>query len=225
MADPLALARTVLGRTEKEAAVKEYLKNGGVNLDPATQAWCASFVNSTLAQSGLPTAGVDAMSFKKYGDPVLTPRPGDIGVFARGDDPTHKGWEGHAGFSTGETDQYGDPMLISGNANDMVLEHPIDPNRLIGWRRPPGVEEPSLPDTMAASVSPDLRQAIDRTDLSRSLPTFDPRRMSNDGGSPIGRVGGAITPSIVGGFRKQRDTAERDRQAELAKLMASRVGT
>jgi uncharacterized protein (TIGR02594 family) len=218
MAQPLDLARSMIGHTEKEAAIKEYLKNGGVNLDPETQAWCASFVNATLQQSGLPTGGIDAMSFKKYGDPVVTPRPGDIGVFKRSD-PNAASWQGHAGFYSG-TDDYGDPILVSGNANDQVMEHSIDSDRLIGWRRPPGVKEPSLPETLAAAVGPETQGAIDRTDYSRNRPApMGPVMTANDS-SPFGRVGAMITPSIVGAFRKKRDRE----QQQLAAMLAATMG-
>ncbi len=59
---PYDIAQTQLGLNEKKnaAALKDYLETGGVNLDPATTAWCAAFVNSSLAQAGLPGTGSPA---------------------------------------------------------------------------------------------------------------------------------------------------------------------
>ena len=170
MANLLERGRTMLGRGEQEAALDDYLHNGGVNLDPATQAWCASFVNATLAQEGFPKAKANARSFEKYGDPVLTPRAGDIGVFAREEDPKHIGWEGHAAIATGESDMFDNPVVLSGNANDMVMEHAIDPNRLIGWRRPPGMQEPP---TRQPLLSPQQQAAV--PDAARGLDTVSQR--------------------------------------------------
>jgi uncharacterized protein (TIGR02594 family) len=203
--NPFDVGMAMIGTPETDAAVKEYLANGGVNLDPATQAWCAAFVNSTLKQSGLPQSSANsALSFKSYGDPVITPRRGDIGVFARHEDPTHSNWEGHAGIYSGVSDPTGDPVILSGNANDRVLMHPIESGRLIGWRRPPGVQEPALPETLASAVSPDVNALVASTDRSRGLGSLNQRMEPPTPRSAVDTVGGVTTPSIAASIRRAR---------------------
>jgi uncharacterized protein (TIGR02594 family) len=219
MADPLTIGRTVLGHTEKEAIVKEYLRNGGVNLDPETQAWCAAFVNSTLAQAGLPTGGNAAQSFLDYGEPVWQPHPGDIGVFARHEDPQHKDWKGHAGFYEG-TNQYGDAVLLSGNAGDAVMEHSIDDDRALGYRRLPGRKDPPLPDILSAAVSPEVRRGMETVDYGGGH--MLEQRIAPET-SPVDEIGGTTTPSIAGAYRKKKfwDNYERD-QNSIASVFENR---
>ena len=50
------MAKTVLGYGEGKdrAALIDYMKTGSQNIDPANRAWCASFINASLAQAGYP---------------------------------------------------------------------------------------------------------------------------------------------------------------------------
>jgi len=71
-ADPQAIdiAGSALGlnETTKKAALQEFLANGGQNLDPATTAWCAAFVDATLAQAGKQGTGkLNARSYLDWG--------------------------------------------------------------------------------------------------------------------------------------------------------------
>lgn len=130
-------AKGMLGMSEHQqlAAITDYLKTGGQNLDPATQAWCAAFVNATLQQSGLPgTNSPAARSFLKYGQSVDTPQPGDLAVFSRGDP---NGPLGHVGFFQGYSEDGKSIKVLGGNQDDAVSvkEYPV--SRLLGFRRPP----------------------------------------------------------------------------------------
>lgn len=136
MANPLDIARTVLGKTEgrDRAAIMDYLTTGGVNLDPATLAWCAAFVNSTLQQAGIEGTGSNmARSFLKWGEPVEgMPQPGDIGVWPRGDP---NGPYGHVGFVESVDPKTGTVNLLAGNQGNAVSERPYQMANALGFRR------------------------------------------------------------------------------------------
>ena len=115
-------AAQLLGKNEKvnTAQINSFLQQGGVNLNSATTAWCAAFVNSALAQMGIKGSGsMSATSFAKWGvqvDPSDI-RGGDVLVESRGRAPGETG--GHVGFATGQV-RVGDQgqlqaQMLSGN--------------------------------------------------------------------------------------------------------------
>jgi len=128
------LAGRQLGMNENEQrdALKKYMKDGGVGLDPAVTAWCAGYVNSSLAQAGMQGTGSNmARSFMNWGTGVSDPRKGDIAVFSRGDP---KGPYGHVGFFEGY-DKDGNIIVLGGNQNDAVSRQTYAAERLLGFRR------------------------------------------------------------------------------------------
>jgi uncharacterized protein (TIGR02594 family) len=132
-----------LGMNERDqnAALQEFMRNGGQNLDPAVTAWCAAFVNASLAEAGLPgTNSLAARSFMDWGVPVDQPRPGDLAVFSRGDP---NGWQGHVGFFAGYADD-GRINVLGGNQGNAVSVAPYDASRLLGFRRAEGEPAPQL---------------------------------------------------------------------------------
>jgi uncharacterized protein (TIGR02594 family) len=104
--------------------IKEYLRNGGVNLDPATTAWCSAFVNSSLQQQGIRGSGsAVATSFLNWGQTATGGiERGDVLVQARGRAPGQTG--GHVGLATGETRTTTSGQqqieMLSGNKSDAV---------------------------------------------------------------------------------------------------------
>lgn len=135
-ADPQAvdIAGSALGlnETTKKAALQEFLANGGQNLDPATTAWCAAFVDATLAQSGKQGTGkLNARSYLDWGQEVSEPQVGDVAVFSRGDP---NGWQGHVGFFKGYNED-GTINVLGGNQSDSVSVQPYSADRLLGFRR------------------------------------------------------------------------------------------
>lgn len=135
--NPMELAATLLGKNEvpDNAAIQDYLRTGGVNLDPATTAWCAAFVNSTLAQSGIKGTGSNmAKSFLQFGTGVDTPERGDIAVFSRGDP---NGPYGHVGFFD-SINPDGTIRVLGGNQGNAVSYSNYPANRLLGYRRAGG---------------------------------------------------------------------------------------
>ena len=128
----LAGAQMGLNERDQNAALSEYMANGGVNLDPAVTAWCAAFVNASLAQAGQEGTGSNmARSFMEWGQPVDTPQPGDVAVFSRGDP---NGPYGHVGFFQGYDDN-GNIRVLGGNQGDSVSVASYGADRLLGFRR------------------------------------------------------------------------------------------
>jgi uncharacterized protein (TIGR02594 family) len=135
--DAFQLAARQIGLNERDqnAALQDYLSTGGVNLDPATTAWCAAYVNATLAQTGQKGTGSNmARSFLDWGTGVSDPQKGDLAVFRRGDP---NGPYGHVGFFDGYN-QDGTIRVLGGNQGDGVSIASYSPDDLLGFRRGEG---------------------------------------------------------------------------------------
>jgi uncharacterized protein (TIGR02594 family) len=213
---PIDIARSILDTPEQDPRIREYLRNGGVNMDPATQAWCAQFVNATLAQAGLKGTGSGAArSFLNYGDPVLSPRQGDIAVFARQEDTPENRALGHAGFYE-STDPYGRFNILGGNQGDAANIMPIEPDRLLGFRRPPGTPEEKLPDVLATAVSPGVAKGISAVDYSKGINRTDQTRPE------MNLIGGTETPTLATAFDVNRNYEKRiQRQRQIREALAA----
>lgn len=136
MSGAMVLAATNIGLNEvqQREAVREYLANGGQNLDPTTTAWCAAFVNATLAQAGMGgTGSLAARSFLDWGEEVTQPKRGDVVVLTRGDP---NGAQGHVGFFDGY-DENGDVKVLGGNQKNSVNVSTYSAGRVLGFRRMP----------------------------------------------------------------------------------------
>lgn len=152
MANPLDIAASAIGLDErgKRAALTDYLSTGGANLDPATTAWCAAFVNATLQKAGQKGTGSNmARSFMDWGQPVDRPQRGDIAVFSRGD---AKGPFGHVGFFEGYNPD-GTIRVLGGNQGDAVSVASYSPSRLLGFRRADSGSGPDQGFSMGAPVT------------------------------------------------------------------------
>jgi uncharacterized protein (TIGR02594 family) len=132
--EAMRLASTTLGMNEVQQrdALTQYMRDGGQNLDPAVTAWCAAFVNATLAKAGFQgTGSLMARSFLDWGQPVASPQRGDIVVLDRGNPPY-----GHVGFFDGYNDD-GTIRILGGNQGDAVSMEGYDPKSVLGFRRAP----------------------------------------------------------------------------------------
>ncbi|MEL6411291.1 MAG: TIGR02594 family protein [Pseudomonadota bacterium] len=143
----MSIARQTDGMSEtaQRDALQEYLANGGVNLDPATTAWCAAFVNATLAQAGMKGTNSNlARSFLNWGVEVQTPQKGDLVVLSRGDP---NGWQGHVGFFDGFNED-GSIRVLGGNQGDAVNVKSYSADRLLGYRRGTKEQPSSMRDLL-----------------------------------------------------------------------------
>lgn len=129
-ASAVDLAEGMVGKTmaANSDEIKGFISNGGVGLNPATEAWCAAFVNSALAQSGV--KGTDnqiANGFQNWGTQVepSQAQKGDVVIQTRGHGPNETG--GHVGIATGNVD--GNKIeMIAGNSSKSVKKYyvPLD---------------------------------------------------------------------------------------------------
>jgi uncharacterized protein (TIGR02594 family) len=153
----LDMAKTVLGQSEGQdrASLIDYMKTGGVNIDPATRAWCAAFINASLNKAGYSGTGSDmARSFLNWGEAVepTQVQPGDIGVYPRGSDPTY----GHAGIVESVDPATGTVTMISGNAGPTgaVTSSPYKLSGALGFRRAQQIDQ----QMQAAGYTPEQRR-------------------------------------------------------------------
>lgn len=92
--------------------------------------WCATFTNYVLARAGYHGTGSNmASSFARYGHRISGPQIGAIAVMSRG----RRG--GHVGIVSG-IDSHGNPILISGNYRNRVVEHSYSARRIYAYVMP-----------------------------------------------------------------------------------------
>lgn len=130
-----------IGQNEKtnRGSINSFLKAGGVDLDAATTAWCAGFVNSALAQVGIKGTGSNvATDFLNFGKGVNLNeiQRGDILVDPNGKRAGQTG--GHVGFATGQVRATAEGItqleILSGNASDQVSKDWINASDVIARR-------------------------------------------------------------------------------------------
>jgi len=163
----MALAASNIGLTEQgqARALQEYMANGGVNLDPQTTAWCAAYVNATLAQAGIAGTGSNmARSFLQWGQAVTVPQKGDLVVLSRGDP---NGPQGHVGFFDGFNED-GSVRILGGNQSDSVSVSSYPAQQVLGYRRA-GQEDvrvqPGISSLLTISDPVERKAAIDEYNL------------------------------------------------------------
>jgi len=202
-----ALEANGLHERGNKELLKKYLK--GQNLDnPASQAWCAAFVNASLASAGLKGTGSNiANSFQTYGagvdDPSQTQK-GDIVVRTNGRGPGETG--GHVMMATGNTrvnpetgafeieivggnqssrDFAGEGAVAVStkyvNPQELVIRRSIDAN-LAG--PPPGVQADSPKSTGAEPVQTTAAPPAPQTDESATPSTEVTRDADAKGVTP-----------------------------------------
>jgi uncharacterized protein (TIGR02594 family) len=124
ISNAISQAMKVEGMDERnpqgKAAIEDYLKTGGINIDPETTAWCAAYVNTTLKRANIQgTGSLTANSFQNFGQGVdfdnIT--KGDVVLDTRGKRSDQTG--GHVMMATGKTktDKKGNQyvQVIGGN--------------------------------------------------------------------------------------------------------------
>jgi uncharacterized protein (TIGR02594 family) len=116
------------GSSDVVAEARRYI---GGNPTSRASLWCARFMNMVLERVGLRGTGSDmASSFASYGRRVSGPQIGAIAVMRR------RGG-GHVGIVSG-VDANGNPILVSGNNRNRVVEAPISRGRIYAYVMPTG---------------------------------------------------------------------------------------
>lgn len=142
-AEALAQAELMNGMSELDpqgrATIMEYLKTGGVGMDPAQLPWCAAFVNASLNRAGIKGTGSNvATSFGAWGEAVKgQAQKGDVLVEMRGLTPGMSG--GHVGFATGKTRTVNGELqyeMFGGNQGDMARNKWISASKVTARRAP-----------------------------------------------------------------------------------------
>lgn len=211
MANPFDIASSQVGLREgpDRAAIKDYLTTGGQNLDPATLAWCAAFVNSSLAQAGLKGTGSNlARSFLNYGEAVDTPQKGDLAVFSRGDP---NGPFGHVGFFDSMNPD-GTVKVLGGNQGDSVSFANYGTDRLLGYRRPTGAPA-AIGDVVAGK--PTVAAASTPGDA-----TTAPAAATGSFGDLVAPAAAPDFGSVVAGFLQNRQKRDQQEEADKARRTA-----
>lgn len=130
--NPMEFAKAYLGKSEgKDAgAISAFIKQAaGIDINPASTAWCAAFVDAVLhASGGAGTGKLNAKSYLNWGQPVTEPQPGDIVVFDRG------GGMGHVGFFASSNPD-GTINVLGGNQSDSVKLSIFKTDNVLGYRR------------------------------------------------------------------------------------------
>ncbi len=216
---PIDIAATLIGKGEvpDRETLQEFFKNGGQNLDPATTAWCAAFVNSALGAAGIQGTGkLNARSFLDWGEPVDTPQRGDIAVFTRGG---NNSWKGHVAFFD-SVNPDGSINVLGGNQGDQVSVKAYAADRLLGYRRPP-----------SGSATPKGNTIV----LDESFTASDPMGLLA-GGNPFAAIADeaksrrvAEETQVADQFEQNRITgmtqvANRETEARRAELEAESPG-
>jgi uncharacterized protein (TIGR02594 family) len=102
----------------------------GGNPTSRASLWCARFMNMVLQRSGYRGTGSDAASsFASYGQRVSGPQIGAIAVMGR------RGHGGHVGIVSG-IDAAGNPILVSGNNRNRVVEASYPRGRVYAYVMP-----------------------------------------------------------------------------------------
>ena len=187
-------AQSVLGAASGSATLQRYLATGGVGMDSRTTAWCAAFVNASLAHAGIQgTGSLAAGSFANWGSAVH-------GSIMAGDIIGHgKGWHGHrwghAMIATGRA-HGGLVEVIEGNSSHRVKRDWVNPNseqfirrgqHVAPYSKPPGGGHQNLTvmldgEVIHRSVVNHERRA---TEHSHQAPTFDGH---HDFSAPDGQI-------------------------------------
>ena len=116
------------GSSNVVAEARRYI---GGNPTGLASLWCARFMNMVLQRAGFHGTGSDlARSFASYGQRVSGPQVGAIAVMRR------RGG-GHVGVVSG-IDANGNPILVSGNTRNRVVEAPISRGRIDTYVMPTG---------------------------------------------------------------------------------------
>lgn len=173
VAPAMQVARDVIGmnETEQAEALTQYLRSGGASIDPRKTAWCAAFVNATLAKAGNGGTGSNmARSFLEWGTAVKEPQVGDVVVLERGKPPF-----GHVGFFAGFAPD-GSVQILGGNQGGSahgggavkVSSYPA--SKVLGYRRAPEGGAPTGGGSPEVSSVSSVRQilAIDDPDVRAS---------------------------------------------------------
>jgi len=130
-----ALSKIGLNEYQHRTVLHEFLA-----VDPRRVEWCAAFVNAVVRDGGMNSLSEQghhnpwaARSWLDWGEPVSTPKPGDVVVFPRG----NVVYQGHVGFYLGSIQLDGIEyyQILGGNQNNSVSIVLYSASKSLGIRR------------------------------------------------------------------------------------------
>jgi uncharacterized protein (TIGR02594 family) len=111
--------------------IQEYQATTSLGSQHDEVAWCSSFVNWCMKQSGTPGTGLaNARSWLKWGKKLSEPKPGCVVVFKRGNNPA----QGHVAFFLRHRGAVVD--VLGGNQSNQVMVAQYPAARIIEYRWP-----------------------------------------------------------------------------------------
>ena len=135
----IKLARAEIGVHEIKGTLDEpkvlgYFKDAGfAGIQDDETAWCAAFVGAMLKRSGItPSGSLSARSYEKWGQKLVSPLYGAIGVKKRTGGPD---WAGHVGFIVGANSTR--IYMLGGNQADEVSIASFNRSEFTAYRWPP----------------------------------------------------------------------------------------
>jgi len=211
--DIAKIAATGVGLSEQDAArVKEFLAQGGIAVtDPATEAWCASYVNSVLSRAGYKGKTKVANSFQAWGAPVSAfsqVKAGDVVIQTRGLTASSPG--GHVGIATGRYVN-GRIEMIAGNtgkAGAGVVKQYFVPTTDVVVRRATDREKLF---NLARNTSQQSRVAA----LTQSVTTSTTVASTNDTATGAAAIASLATSSVAPPPVAEAATVSSETNAEL----------
>jgi hypothetical protein len=210
-------AFTKLGenRNVNSADLKDYLRTGGHDLDPRTQAYCAAFVGAALQHAGIPGAASNlASDYLNWGSPVAGDvRRGDVLVIAHsGVGPGQQG--DHVGFATGQKDDFGRIEMVSGNTQGgKVATQYVDRGAVVARRYDPNAPQVA---TGYRGQAPQSEQDV----MSRAL--SDPSVRDNPTAQ---REISALVRGRFAGLKAEQDNVTRLAGEDESRVMATGTET
>lgn len=130
----LQIAKKYLGmhETTHTKVLSDFMAKAGLNLNPASTAWCSGFANAVMHELGIKgTNSLVARSWLEWGNKVdlEDAQPGDVVVFKRGNST----WQGHVAFFVKR--QGSNVIVMGGNQSNKVNEQAYPISSILGVRR------------------------------------------------------------------------------------------
>ena len=198
-----ALAAQGLNERENIELLKKYLQGQQIS-DPVSQAWCAAFVNASLASAGLQGSGSNlANSFQTYGtgvDDYKQTMKGDIVVNTRGGGPNDR--NGHVMMATGNTRINPDTgtfevEIVGGNEADAVRTRYVNPEGFMVRRAVETNLANPPPSNQVAAVQTVAQPTAPQTDET-ATPVQEPSTLGTDLAVGAASMAAGLGPGIAG---------------------------
>lgn len=202
-----AMEMVGLEEHQNKGQIQNYLSAGGANnvVDPAVTAWCAAFVNATLAKAGIRgTGNLTASSFKTWGVPINPNQvqQGDVLIENKGAMPGQPG--DHVGIATGNTRPGPGGTLsiemLAGNSGGRVAKVFYPADRLVIRRaKEQAVGANGVPPGLSVTNNPWAQQAQNPVGplMSGYVPATNPTGSFAPG---FGNAPGFSVSSAAGGY-------------------------